>query len=238
MIKEINSIKFTYKGIQEIDEKLKEKINNNWKELLNKSELFHESDILIVTNLKNKENDFEIEIKESKFSHYMYAKITEEINIQTLFSGAYILTSDGYVVCNVSKYYIDNKLEEVINLVGGMSDEKDIENNEYSCERNLKREFKEELGINIEDPKFTIKLKYLKYPSGTEDKTAYPIGTIFEVKTEYTKDEIEEQFKTNTHDNETSRLIFFNKDNYKGIYNYKQKKQYIPELWEKIFREN
>ena len=59
--------------------------------------------------------------------------------------------------------------------------------------------------------------------------------TIFEVKTEYTKDEIEEQFKTNTHDNETSRLIFFNKDNYKDIYNYKQKKQYIPELWERIF---
>ena len=40
----------------------------------------------------------------------------------------------------------------------------------YKMERNLKREFKEELGINIENPKFTIKLKYLKYPSETEDK--------------------------------------------------------------------
>ena len=50
--------------------------------------------------------------------------------------------------------------------------------------RILKKEFKEELGINIENQKFTIKLKYLKCPSETEDKTAYPIGTIFEVKTE------------------------------------------------------
>ena len=235
MIKEIKNIKFNYKGKEIIDEKLQEKIDNNWKELLNKSELFHESDILIVTNLKNKENDFEIEIKESKFSHYMYAKITEEINIQTLFSGAYILTSDGYVVCNVSKYYIDNKLEEVINLVGGMSDLKDIVNGEYSCENNVKREFKEELGIDLNDNHWKIKLKYLKYPSEKENPIAYPVGTIYEAKTTYTKDEVEHLFKTTNHDNETSRLIYFNKENYKDIYNYKQKKQYIPELWEKIF---
>ena len=140
MIKEINSIKFNYKGTEIIDEKLQEKIDDKWKELLNKSELFHESDILIVTNLKNKEKDFEIEIKESKFSHFMYAKITEEINIQTLFSGAYILTSDGYVVCNVSKYYIDNKLEEVINLVGGMSDYKDIINGYHNSSNIIKNQ--------------------------------------------------------------------------------------------------
>lgn len=238
MIKEIKNIKFNYKGKEIIDEKLQEKIDDNWKELLNKSELFHEGKILIVTDIKNNDNNYELELKQSLFSFFMYSRETKEINIQPMFSGAYIKTIDNYVVCNVSKYFINNEYEEVINLVGGMSDEKDIENNEYSCERNLKREFKEELGINIEDPKFTIKLKYLKYPSETEDKTAYPIGTIFEVKTEYTKDEIEEQFKTNTHDHETSRLIFFNKDNYKEIYNYKQKKQYIPELWERIFWQN
>ena len=117
-------------------------------------------------------------------------------------------------------------------LFGGIYDDRLLVK---KVENNKKYNMKEELGINIENPKFTIKLKYLKYPSETEDKTAYPIGTIFEVKTEYTKDEIEEQFKTNTHDNETSRLIFFNKDNYREIYNYKQKKQYIPELWERIF---
>lgn len=235
MIKEINSIKFIYKGRDIIDEKLQEKIDKNWNELLKKSELFHESDILIVTNLKNKENDFEIEIKESKFSHYMYAKITEEINIQTLFSGAYILTSDSYIVCNLSKYYEDDKLEEVVNLTGGMADIKDIINGEYSCENNIKREFKEELGIDLNDNRWSIKLKYLKYPSEKENSIAYPIGTIYEAKTSYTKDEVENIFKTTKHDNETSRLIYFNKDNYKDIHNYKQKKEYMTELWEKIF---
>ena len=235
MIKEINSIKFIYKGIQEIDEKLKEKINNNWNELLKKSNLFHEGKILIVTDIKNNDNNYELELKQSLFSIFMYSRETKEINIQPMFSGAYIKTIDNYVVCNVSKYFINDKYEEVINLVGGMSDEKDILNGSYSCEDNLRREFKEELGIDITNSKFSAKLKYLKCPSETEYKTAYPIGTIFEVKTEYTKDEIEEQFKTNTHDNETSRLIFFNKDNYKEIYKYKQKKQYIPELWERIF---
>ena len=41
MIEEIKSINFSYKGKQEIDEKLKEKIENNWNELLKKSNLFH-----------------------------------------------------------------------------------------------------------------------------------------------------------------------------------------------------
>lgn len=85
MIKEINNIKFTYKGIQEIDEKLKEKINNNWNELLKKSNLFHEGKILIVTDIKNNDNNYELELKQSLFSIFMYSRETKEINIQPMF---------------------------------------------------------------------------------------------------------------------------------------------------------
>ena len=78
-------------------------------------------------------------------------------------------------------------------------------------------------------------MKYLKYPSKEENKQSYPIGTIYEIRAKYTKDEIDKMFNSNKHDNELGKLIFFTKDNYKEIYNYKNKKKYIPELWERIF---
>lgn len=235
MIKEINSIKYIYKGKEKLDEELKEKIEKNWNELIKKTESFHEGKIIIVTDIKNNENNYEITIKESLFSHLMYSKITKKINVQPMFSGAYIITKDEYVVCNIDKYLLNGENIEIINLVGGMADVKDMINGEYSCENNIKREVKEELGIDIDNPNFNTKLKYLKYPSENESKIAYPIGTIFEIKTTYTKEDMEIVFRTNIHDNEISRLVFFNKDNYKEIYNYEQKKQYIPELLEKIF---
>ena len=235
MIKEINNIKFTYKGIQEIDEKLKEKINNNWNEITKDSDFLHEGEILNVTAINEENNIFEVELKSTTFSHYMYSKISNETNVNPMFSGAYILTADGYVVCCAEKYFENNEYYEIINLVGGTSDVKDIKNGAYSCEDNLIREYKEETGIDITDKHFTLKLKYLKYPSEEENKQAYPIGTIYEIKAKYTKDELDRMFNLNKHDNELGKLIFFNKDNYKEIYNYKNKKKYIPEVWERIF---
>lgn len=235
MIKEINSIKISYKGKEEIDEKLKEKIESNWNEITKDSDFLHEGEILEVTNIIESNGSFEIELKSTTFSHYMFSKISDETNVNSMFSGAYILTSDGYAVGCMEKYLENNVYSEIVNLIGGVADIKDIKNGTYSCEDNLIREYKEETGIDINDKKFTIKLKYLKYPSEDEDKKSYPIGTIFEIKTEYTKDELDELFIINQHDNELAKLIFFNKKNYKEIYKYKNRKQYIPELWERIF---
>ena len=44
-------------------------------------------------------------------------------------------------------------------------------------------------------------------------------------------------FEESTHDNEIKELVFFTQDNYKEIYNYKHKKQYIPELFGLIYNE-
>lgn len=126
MIKEINSIKFTYKGIQEIDEKLKEKINNNWNELTKDSDFLHETEILEVTNIKEDNGNFEVELKATTFSHYMYSKISEETNVNPMFSGAYVFTSDGYVVGCLEKFFENNVYSETVNLVGGTADIKDI----------------------------------------------------------------------------------------------------------------
>lgn len=236
MIKEINSVKFSYVGKINIDEKLHKKIMDNWSELIKKTDVLHNGKILVVSNFIKNGNDYEIELKETTFSHFMYAKISKNIDIRCMFSGAYILTADNYVVAVLNNMYKGQPFE-MLNLVGGMSDVKDIVDGEYSSVYCLKREFKEELGLDLINSNYSIQLKYIKYPSENEDSFGYPIGTIFEIKTAYTKKQFEEMFGNSEHDNEIKKLVFFSKENYKDIYNFEHKKEYIPELWEKIFKE-
>ena len=100
-----------------------------------------------------------------------------------------------------------------------MADSKDIINNEYSSLTNLKREFKEKLGFDLNDFNYEIKLKYIKCPSKLEESFRYPIGTIYEAKTAYTKEQLLSMFN-NKWDIEIKNLVWFNKENFKDIYNY------------------
>lgn len=236
MIKRINSIKFVCNGHLEIDEVIKEQIIEEWNKIKKEHSFLHENQILIVTNFINKDDNYTIELKETSFSNYMYAK--KNGDIRALFSGAYILTSDQYMVCVLNHYYENELKFEMLNLVGGMADAVDIVDNEYQSDKCLKREMKEELGFDLDDENWHIQLKYLKYPSQLESPVNYAIGTIYEIKTSYTKEQLIKMFNENRHDFEVKELIFFSKDNYKEIYNYEQKKQYMPELFELIYNYN
>ena len=236
MIKERNTVKLIYKGEEETDEITKNKIQEYWQKMLKEKEFLHENQILIVSSLANNKNDYTIELKKSTFSKFMYSKENKAGDMRALFSGAYILTADHYIVCVLNHYY-ENEVEfETLNLVGGMADVADIIEGEYSCEKCLIREVKEELGFDLEDANWNIQLKYLKYPSKNENSSCYPIGTLYEIKTSYTKEQLEKMFIESTHDNEVKELLFFSKENYKKIYEYEHKKQYIPELFEMVFK--
>lgn len=235
MIKEINTVKFIYKGELAINELTKTKIQSYW-EIINKEKDFlRESNILIVSNFIKNNNDYLIELKKTTFSNYMYVKNQRNGDIRSLFSGAYILTKDQYIVAVMNRYY-ENELEfETLNLVGGMADANDIVEGHYSSQKCLEREIKEELGFDINNSNWDIKLKYLKFPSNSENSINYPIGTIYEIKTLYTKEQLDMMFKKSLHDKEVKNLVFFSKDNYRDIENYEHKKQYMPELWSRIF---
>lgn len=234
MIRKINSVKFMYKGELEQDKTTEDKVKEYWRKITQKTDLLHEAKILNVSDFVAKENDYIIELKKTTFSNFMYAKEYGG-DIRAMFSGAYILTADKFVGCVLNHYY-ENELEfETLNLVGGMADATDIVDGKYSYENNLKRETNEELGFDLEDGNWNIQLKYLKYPSEKENPVGYPIGTIYEIETSYTKTQLKKMFEEATHDNEVKKLIFFSKENYREINNYEHKKQYMPELFEEIF---
>lgn len=234
MIKEVKNAKFDYKGIIDLSDDYKEKIKCYWEQLQEESSLLKEGKILVVSNFIDDSDSYNFELKETTFSHYMYEKKYENMDLKCMFSGAYIVTSDNYVCAVLNNAYKGKNYEE-LNLPGGMADFKDIVNNEYSPLINLKREFKEELGFDLNDSNYEINLKYVKCPSDLEDSFGYPIGMIYEVKTVYTKEQLLNMFDNNIRDIEIKDLVFFNKDNYKDIYDYEYKKGYMLELWEKLF---
>ena len=119
-----------------------------------------------------------------------------------------------------------------------MASNEDFTNNTFDYKKCLYREIKEELGINLDDnPNFINTLKFLKVPSPEELKLHYySLGTIFEINTILTKEELELLFKNNIHDKEIKSLEFFNKENYKDLHNYKRKAKYIEELFNLIFK--
>lgn len=236
MIKEINEIKFIYNGKFEFDNDTKSKVVDYWNKLQQETELLREGNILIVDNLITNGNDFEVELKETTFSNFMYAKENKVGDLRVMFSGAYILTADEYVACVLNNYYENELKFETLNLVGGMADADDIVNGEYSSQKCLKREFKEELGFDLEDDDWKIQLKYLKFPSESENPVSYPIGTIYEIRTTYTKEQIQKMFEKQLHDKEVKSLVFFSKDNYEDISKYEHKKKYMSELWRCIFK--
>lgn len=236
MIKKINKINFIYKGKLEFDNDIKDKVVHYWNKLQQATKLLKEENILVVDNLITNGNDFEVELKETTFSNYMYAKDKKIGDIRVMFSGTYILTADEYVVCVLNNYYENELKFETLNLVGGMANADDIVNGEYICQKCLKREFNEELGFDIKGDDWKIQLKYLKFPSEGENPLNYPIGTIYEIKTTYTKEQIQKMFDKQQHDKEVESLVFFSKDNYEDISKYEHKKKYMSELWKYIFK--
>ena len=235
MIKKVDSIEFIYKGKAEIDEEKNIKVIDYFNRLQQKTNLMHEGEILIVSDFTKNEDDYIIELKETTFSNYIYSRDKNDGDIRTMFSASYIITKDNYLVCVLNNYYENDLKFETLNLIGGMSDANDIIDGKYSSEKNLKREIKEELGFDIDNDNWNIQLKYLKYPSEKENPVGYPIGTIYEINASYTKEQIEKMFKKELHDNEVKELVFFSKNNYKRIYEFEHKKQYMNELFEMIF---
>ncbi len=233
MIKRIDSLDTCYNGDLEIDSTIIDKIKNSWDEFIIDKDPndFFDGDIYCVTDIDDSVPL--INISKTKFSALFYAKKTNEIIVRSLFSAGYIKTIDNYICI------IINNRGEKLNLIGGMADSREIIDNKFDYKRCLIREFMEELGFDlINDSNFEVTLKYLKYPNKNElNKAHYPVGTIYEIKANYTKEQLIDMFNKNEHDGEVKELKFYNNDNYKDIFSCddKYKADYLDELFSILF---
>ena len=230
MIKPITNIDFTYTGELVVDEQTISNVKELWNDFIKDKDpsQFYDGDIYCVTEIN--ENPLSLSISKTKYSCLIYGKKTNSLIVRSLFSAAYIKTSDNYI-CVI----LNNK--NIINTIGGMASNEDIINNKFDYYKCLVRETKEELGIDLDtNDRFKTTLKYLKYPTGEDlNKSFYPVGTLYEITTSYSKDELISLFNNLEHEDEVEELLFYNKDNYKDLYNYPKITDYMNELFKELF---
>ncbi len=232
MIKKIAKLKTIYDGELIVDDLTKNEIESVWETFFkNKNHNdFFDGDIYCVTNIDDSVPI--ITISKTKYSYLIYAKRTNKLIVRSLFSAGYIKTSDNYV-CII----LNNKNR--LNTIGGMASNEDIINNKFDYKKCFIREFKEELGIDLNNNEnFTIDLKYLKYPDFNElNKAFYPVGTLFEVNTKYTSKELLAFFNNIDHDEkEVKEIKFYNHNNFREIYSCNNKVEYLDELFALLFK--
>ncbi len=237
MIQETININFKYDGKLQFNNEISKEIEDFWNNYKIKNPKAYNEKILTVTDISNIGNKYEVIVKDALFSDILFSKLKGKIKTRCLFSGGYIVTKDNYIILVLNNKSTLNE-KNVLDLVGGMSNINDIIDGKYKSENCIKREFREELGINIDNINFTYNIRFIKYPSiDNESEKYYPVGTIYEIKTNYTRDELTDLFNNSIRDGEVKRLIYFSKDNYKDILKYDYKKEYILELWQKLFEE-
>lgn len=230
MIKKIDKLNTIFNGELIVDDLTKKEIEKEWIKFSKDKNPkdFFDGDIYCVTDID--ESVPLISISKTKYSYLIYAQKTNKLVIRSLFSAGYIRTSDNYV-CII----LNNRNR--LNTIGGMANNRDIKDDKFDYDGCLIREFKEELGIELDSNlNFKIKLEYLKYPQGKDlDDSFYPVGTLYEIKTKYTKDELIDIFNNSKHDCEVKNLKFYNQDNYNEIYSYDKKAEYLDELFNVLF---
>lgn len=229
MLKNIKKIDFILSKDNNEFDLYKDDINKYWNEFSkDKTDIFN-GDIISVSNISELDNSYKLTLNVIKFSDLVYSKMVGNIKTRTLFSGGYILTSDNYI-----GFVIDRR--NILSLVGGMASTEDFIDNKYNPNSCMVREYKEEIGLNINSDKFDYNIKYIKYPNDSENmKSQYSVGIIYEIKTDYSKEELSRLFNISKHDNEIDSFLFLSFNDYDKLNQY-MKKDYIDELYRLIIK--
>lgn len=224
MIREAKKVEFELIETTDPFSSFREDIESVWRNhCLEKPSAYSEK-ILNLFDTEETETVIRLCIGWINYYEAFYSKTVGNIQTRSLFSGGYILTSDGYHCLAVD-------WESQINLIGGVASQDDFEDGQFVPERCLIRECKEEMGIDITDEHFQYELKYLKIDAGDENYS--PAGLLYEVRTDYTKKALEDMFACNAHDNELQTLKFIQIDDPDGCV-LKTRRKYIIELFDQI----
>ena len=224
MIREAKKVEFELIETADPFFRFREDIDSMWKKHCLENPSAYSEKILNLFDTEETETEIKFRIGWINYYEAFYSKTVGNIQTRSLFSGGYILTSDGY-------YCLAVDWESQINLIGGVASQDDFEDGQFVPERCLIRECKEEMGIDITDEHFQYELKYLKIDAGDENYS--PAGLLYEVRTDYSKEKLEDIFANFAHDDELQTLKFIRLDDPDGsVLNTRRK--YIIELFDHI----
>ena len=226
MIFEIDKVRFIEDKIKDPFSKYRNDIEKFWEMYQKNNPGSYSERILNVFDINRIDQYFTLNISWINFYEALYSKLTGNIKTRTLFSGGYIKTGDGYYCLAVDK-------NEHINLIGGVSSCNDFKDGIYDPKHCLIREFKEEIGVDIRQDAYDCDMKYIKIPDDNEIYS--PVGLIYEIMTDRTKNELETRFANTNHDDELKMLRFFDQDE-RELFRLNKRRPYINDLFELVFK--
>lgn len=196
MIIEINKpleIKLEKEKIQ-LPNALKEKIEVFWKDVINEHPNFWDGEDILVQKFEDLNDKIVLSCKKTNYSHYLY---DERIGINDkrywsscLWGGILLKTNDNYFVLGEMAETTSTPL--YIETSGGGADEQDIEQDNINIIKNIERELKEELNLELNNSKQInkYKIKYLEIPEGKR----HVYGVLAVGNLNMTKEQMEEHY--------------------------------------------
>lgn len=196
-----------------LPEDLKEKIKNFWNKAIEENpNLYNGQDYTIESIIETNEQ-IEMLVVKTNYAHYLYEErigiLEREYKCRSPWSGIVIITDDNYLL--IGEMDKTTSVPYCLQIPGGGIDKNDIESGIINIDKNLKRELKEKLNLNLMDIEY--KIEYLEQP--TEKRHVY--GFIALGKINKTKEELQQHFETykkylidNNLEVEFNKLVFLN----------------------------
>ena len=248
MIKEIENKKLKISfddSFKSLNSDLQNKINSFWNDIQSNESYLWNGEILNVDNVEIGDDLINVSCNKTNYAHYLYDSrigIQDETSKCVAFwAGIIPITSDGYYIVGVmsDETACPNRLQ----IPGGNIDINDLINNEVSIVSSIRREFYEEVGVDLNNASIVkdYSLKYLELP---EDKRN-ACGMIFETNLKISKNDFEKlylhyvnELRKNNAEIEFKDVVFINKSNpIKGLkkletLNHKDTHKYFYEIFD------
>ena len=223
MIKEIENKKLKISfddSFKSLNSDLQAKIDSFWNEIQKDESYLWNGEILNVDKVELGKDLINVTCNKTNYAHYLYDSrvgiVDEASKCIAFWAGIIPITSDGYYIVGVmsDETASPNRLQ----IPGGNIDINDLINNEVSIVSSIKREFYEEVGIDLNNNDLVkdYSLKYLELP---EDKRN-ACGMIFETNLNISKNDFEKQYlhyvnalRKNNGEVEFKNVVFIDKSN-------------------------
>jgi predicted NUDIX family phosphoesterase len=171
------------------------KVDAYWEELSRKNAFFRRGEAFAITSTKEKEGVIKIEFALTDYAHYIYTRavgMPEKYAFSNLHTSCVIETADAVLIFGRTGENTANV--GIWQCVGGGLDHDDVRGSEIDLEHNIKKELREEVGIDVNEEKAVsdLKLKYLKY---TSNERFSSIAAIFLLKLKLTEKEFRAHYE-------------------------------------------
>ena len=171
------------------------KVDTFWEELVREKPYYRRGEAFTVSSICEKDDCVEVKVAATDYAHYVYTRamrLPEEYAFNNMHTSCVIETVDGVLVFGLTGK--NTAKIGIVQCVGGGLDRDDVRGNEIDLEHNIKKELREEVGVDVNDEKVVsnLKLSYLKY---TFNEKFFSIAAIFYLKLKLSEKEFIAHYK-------------------------------------------